>query len=138
MGSPSRLLSWNPARRRTHGVCLDSARRRRDQLIPRLTLITDTAATVTDTQPTAVTATPTARGQRTLTQRPTPCTDTAEPTPDTDTGTASATTARGPPTLTPTTTQSTVPGWALWVWSTPLGSGTATTTRGRRSPAKTT
>ena len=56
-------------------------------------------------QPTAVTATPTARGQRTPTQRPTPCTDTAEPTPDTDTGTASATTARGPPTLTPTTTQ---------------------------------
>merc|ERR1712198_14853 len=134
--SPLRLLSWNPVRRRTHGACLDSARRRRDQQIPRLTLITDTAVTVTDTQPTAVTATPTARGQRTLTQRPTPGTDMAES--DTDTGTASVTTARGPPTLTPTTTQSTVPGGDLWVWSTPLGLGIATTTRGRRSPANTT
>merc|ERR1719204_1725487 len=94
------------------------------------------AVTVTDTQPTAVTATPTARGLPPLTQRPMPGTDMAES--DTDTGTASVTTARGLPTLTLTTTQSTVPGGALWVWSTPPGSGTATTMRGRRSPAKTT
>merc|ERR1719295_865730 len=78
----------------------------------------------------------TARGLLTLTQRPTPGTDMAES--DTDTGTALVTTARGLPTLTPTTTQSTVPGGALWVWSTPPGLGTATTMRGRRSPAKTT
>ena len=44
--------------------------------------------------------------------------------------------ARGLPTLTPTTTPSTGPGGVLSVWSTPLGSETATTTRVRRSPAK--
>merc|ERR1712200_280938 len=81
-------------------------------------------------------ATPMARDQLTLIQRPMPCTDTAEPTPDTVTDTALATTARGPPTLTPTTTPSTVPGWAPSVWSTPLGSVTATTTRVRRSLVK--